>query len=301
MKSFFILLSLCLTINSFGQPSNPKDSSPNLLNFIASSEDLLENYEVEESEAIVDITSDYWNTESYRVKYNDAVKFPIHIQFNDSNYASPISRNKVITSRYGWRHGRAHKGIDIDLITGDSLFAMFDGVVRFSSYSSGHGRSVIVRHFNGLETAYAHMSRYGVKANDSVKAGDYLGKGGTSGNARGSHLHLEISYNGVQINPEYLLKFNESNAVINNELWITRDMTRPEIHNSKRPGNIEIPTSEAEAIASANKPKKVYIVKRGDSLSRIASRTHMSVSNLCKLNAISRNSTLRIGQKIFVQ
>ncbi|OBX24066.1 MULTISPECIES: M23 family metallopeptidase [Bizionia] len=300
MKSFFALICLCLASNSFGQIINPGDASPNLLNFVASSHDLLETYEVKEAEDAVDITTDYWDTSKIRVDYGKDIKFPIHLQFNDSNYVSPISKNKVITSRYGWRKGRAHRGIDIDLVTGDSLFAMFDGVVRFANYSSGHGRSVVVRHFNGLETAYAHLSSYGVKENDSVIAGSYLGKGGTSGNARGSHLHLEVSYQGIQINPEYLLQFNDSNEVLNNEIWITRDMTRPELHNSKRKGTIDVPTTESEAIAIANKPKTVYIVKRGDTLSRISSRNHMSLAALCKLNGINKNATLKIGQKVIV-
>lgn len=300
MKLFMTLVSLSLAFSGLAQINNPVNTSPNLLNFVASSHDLLETYEVDEAENEVDITTDYWDTSKIRVDYGKDIKFPIHLQFNDSNYASPISRNKVITSRYGWRKGRPHKGIDIDLITGDSLFAMFDGVVRFANYSSGHGRSVVVRHFNGLETVYAHLSRYGVKENDSVVAGSYLGKGGTSGNARGSHLHLEVSYQGIQINPEYLLQFNDTNEVLNNEIWITRDMTRPELHNSKRKGTIDVPTSETEALAKANKPKKMYTVKRGDNLSRIASRNHISLAALCKLNNINKKSTLRIGQKLLV-
>ena len=300
MKTFFALVGLCLISQSYGQTITSDDATPNLLNFVASSYELLETYEVKEAENDVDITTDYWDTSKIRVDYGKDIKFPIHLQFNDSNYASPISKNKVITSRYGWRKGRAHKGIDIDLVTGDSLFAMFDGVVRFANYSSGHGRSVVVRHFNGLETVYAHLSTYGVKENDSVVAGSYLGKGGTSGNARGSHLHLEVSYQGIQINPEYLLQFNDTNEVLSNEVWITRDMTRPELHNSKRKGSIEVPTTESEAIAVANKPKTVYIVKRGDTLSRISSRNHMSIAALCKLNGINKKSTLKIGQKLVV-
>ncbi|EGV45015.2 LysM peptidoglycan-binding domain-containing protein [Bizionia argentinensis JUB59] len=248
----------------------------------------------------MDITTDYWDTSNMKISYNKEIKFPIRLQFKDSNYVSPISKNKVITSRYGWRWGRAHRGIDIDLVTGDSLYAMFDGVVRFANYSNGHGHSVVVRHFNGLETAYAHLSSHGVKENDSVRAGDYLGKGGNSGNARGSHLHLEMSYMGIQINPECLLQFNDSNSVLSNEIWITKDMTRPEIHSSKRQTDINTPTTEAEAIALAKRPKKVYIVRSGDTLSRISSRTHMSIAHLCKLNSINKNATLKIGQKLVV-
>lgn len=301
MKLYVSLLFLCLTFSSFAQIITSNGVTPNLRNFVTSSHYLLETYEVEETDEIfVDITTDYWDTSKLKLDYNSEIQFPIHLQFNDSNYASPISRNKVITSRYGWRKGRAHKGIDIDLETGDSLFAMFDGIVRFANYSSGHGRTVVVRHFNGLETVYAHLSRYGVTENDSVRAGSYLGKGGASGNARGSHLHLEVSYQGIQINPEYLLQFNDTNEILSNELWITKDMTRPELYNSKRKGDIAVLTSEEDALARASKPKKLYVVKRGDTLSRISLRSNMSIAALCKLNNINKNSTLKIGQKLIV-
>ncbi|TYA59157.1 peptidoglycan DD-metalloendopeptidase family protein [Formosa maritima] len=249
----------------------------------------------------MDITSEYWDTSKIKLAYSTEENFPIHIQFKDSNYVSPISRNKVVTSRYGWRKGRAHKGIDIDLITGDSLYAMFDGVVRFADYSSGHGRSVVIRHFNGLETVYAHLSRYGVKENDTVVAGSYLGKGGTSGNARGSHLHLEMTYQGIPVNPEYLLNFDNSNRVQANDIWITKAWTRPELHNSYRQSKLEIFSTKEEAIASMNRPTKVYIVKKGDTLSRISTRNNTSITAICKSNHLKYNSTLRIGQKLIIE
>ncbi|TYB76302.1 M23 family metallopeptidase [Bizionia myxarmorum] len=308
MKSCIALLTFCLAFNSYGQILSPSGVSPNLLNFVASSHELLETYAAEaekaflvvEPEETVDITTDYWDTSKLKVIYDTEIKFPIHLQFNETNYVSPISKNKVITSRYGWRRGRAHKGIDIDLATGDSLFAMFDGVVRFANYSSGHGSSVVVRHFNGLETAYAHLSKLGVKENDSVNAGAYLGKGGTSGNARGSHLHLEMSYMGININPEYLIDFTDENQIRSQEIWITKDWTRPELHNSKQQSDLDLLTLKSQAIAAAKKPKKVYVVKSGDTLSRISSRNHISIAALCKLNKINKNATLKIGQKLVV-
>ena len=103
MKTFFALVGLCLISQSYGQTITSDDATPNLLNFVASSYELLETYEVKEAENDVDITTDYWDTSKIRVDYGKDIKFPIHLQFNDSNYASPISKNKVITSRYGWR------------------------------------------------------------------------------------------------------------------------------------------------------------------------------------------------------
>ncbi|MFD2550855.1 peptidoglycan DD-metalloendopeptidase family protein [Bizionia sediminis] len=302
-KFIYIVFFLCPLIQAFGQIIATNGVSSNLRKFVASSYDLLETYEAEAPAPLTetaDITTNYWDTNKLTIAYETDLKFPIHLQFNDSSYVSPIAKNKVITSRYGWRKGRAHKGIDIDLETGDSLFAMFDGIIRFAKYSSGHGHTVVVRHFNGLETVYAHLSRYGVKINDTVKAGDYLGKGGASGNARGSHLHLEVSYQGIQINPEYLLQFNDSNKIRAKELWITKDMTRPELFNSKRKPDVAVVTSEADALKQASKPKTIYVVKRGDTLSRISAKTNMSISALCKLNNIQKNAILKIGQRLQV-
>ncbi|WP_417875121.1 peptidoglycan DD-metalloendopeptidase family protein [Xanthomarina gelatinilytica] len=299
MKLVFALLFLCVTYSSIAQNKSPEVYSPESTQFIDDLEAYLTSIHTETE--TMDITSEFWDTSKIKIDYGTEVSYPIHIQFKETNYESPIPRNKVITSRYGWRKGRAHKGIDIDLITGDSLFAMFDGVVRFANYSSGHGRTVVVRHFNGLETVYAHLSRYGVKENDTVVAGSYLGKGGTSGNARGSHLHLEMNYKGIPVNPEYLLDFNENNEIRANDIWITKTWTRPELHSSKRQSKLEIFSTEEEAIASMNREPKVYIVKKGDTLSKISLRNNTSITAICKSNHMKRNSTLRIGQKLIIE
>jgi len=110
-----------------------------------------------------------WDTITYNPYPTQFRKDPFLIDFIDSTYASPIDRKKVITSRYGWRRNRPHKGIDIDLVTGDNVMTILDGVVRFASYSKGHGKTVVVRHYNGLETVYTHLSSYSVKANEAVR------------------------------------------------------------------------------------------------------------------------------------
>lgn len=249
-----------------------------------------------------DWIAENWNTKVFNPYKKIRKKYPLQLTFEDSTYASPIPRKKVITSRYGWRNRRAHNGIDIDLITGDAVMTMFDGVVRYVNYHSGHGKTVVVRHFNGLETVYAHLSKQLVKVNDTVKKGQIIGKGGTTGNARGSHLHLEVLFQGIPIHPEYVFDFsNEENKVRNNEIWVTRRWTTAYRHNSKRKSNIELCTTEAEAIASKANETKVYTVRRGDTLSKISKKYNISIASLCKDNAIRKNSTLRIGQKLIVK
>ncbi|WP_298901721.1 M23 family metallopeptidase [uncultured Psychroserpens sp.] len=303
MKLFITCVFIALTANVFAQ-KEPEFKLVDLseFNFKTSIDSIeKETVKVKDSFTPIDIKAEYWDHTVYNPYKEVDVVFPLQLKFEDSTYASPIGKNKVITSRYGWRRGRAHKGIDIDLITGDSLYAMFDGVVRMSRYTRGHGRTVVIRHYNGLETVYAHLSAYGVKENDTIKRGAYIGKGGVSGNARGSHLHLVVNYKGVSINPEYLFEFNEDNTIRSKELWITRKWTRPIAHNSKRQSKIIPLLSEEDAVASLIKQQSIYTVKPGDTLSRISRRNNVTIASLCKTNAIKRNAVIRVGQKLVIE
>lgn len=255
-----------------------------------------------ESKDAMDIKAKYWDTTVYNPYKDDTgTSFPFQINFKDSTFHSPVNREKVITSRYGWRRGRPHKGIDIDLVTGDSVFAVLGGVVRFAQYNGGHGRAVVVRHFNGLETTYAHLSKIGVKVNDTVAKGQYIGKGGNTGRSFGSHLHLVTSFNGHYIHPEYLFDFSESNAVRSQEIWVTKKWTRPAYHSARRQSKLAVYTTKEEAIASVEAQQKIYIVKRGDTLSRISKRNNVTIASICQSNSIRRNETLRIGQKLIIE
>ncbi|WCO03133.1 peptidoglycan DD-metalloendopeptidase family protein [Psychroserpens ponticola] len=301
MKSLFKYLLTAIVLSVYSQ-KNPDLNIVDRLDFeVIKKADSTDITIKSDTITPIDIKAEYWNHTVYNPFKNELVMFPLQLEFKDSTYASPIGKNKVITSRYGWRRGRAHKGIDIDLITGDSLFAMFDGIVRMSRYSRGHGKTVVIRHYNGLETVYAHLSKYGAKENDSIKKGQYIGKGGVSGNARGSHLHLVINYKGISINPEYLFEFNETNSIRANEIWITQQWTRPYVHNSKRQSKITPLLSEEEAITSLKKQKKIYVVKRGDTLSRISKRNNVTIAAICKTNAISKNSVIKPGQKLVIE
>ena len=239
-----------------------------------------------------------WNNNIYNPYKNEEIQFPFLLEFNDIFYASPISKENVITSRYGWRWGRAHKGIDIDLISGEDVLTMFDGKVRFVGYHSGHGKTVIVRHYNGLETVYAHLSKYSVKINDTVVKGQSIGKGGRTGNARGSHVHLEAIYKGNYINPEYLFSFDENRKIKKLAFWITKDWVTPYFHNSRRPSEFVYFDTYEEAKQSKGIEQKIYVVKRGDTLYDISRKHNISISRICKANAIRKSSTLKIGQQL---
>ena len=307
MKYVLVLVCILCTVNTVLSQDIPKDSLkitvPSKLLKGAKPEILLLPIITKDSVIIplVDIKAENWNNSVFNPYKETLVKFPLKLNFKDSTYASPIPKKKVITSRYGWRRGRPHKGIDIDLITGDSVVAMLDGIVRFARYNNGHGKTVVVRHYNGLETIYAHLSAYAVKANDTVKKGQLIAKGGNTGNSRGSHLHLVTSYKGNYIHPEYLFSFSEANEIRSQELWVTRQWTRPNLYSSKRKPKLELLLSKGEAIASLEKELKVYVVRRGDTLSRIANRNSVSIAAICKTNLIRKTAVLKIGQKLILE
>jgi murein DD-endopeptidase MepM/ murein hydrolase activator NlpD len=242
--------------------------------------------------------STHWDNKRFDPYKDEMIEFPFNINFEDVFYASPIAKDYVITSRYGWRWGRAHKGIDIDLITGDEVYAVLDGKVRYVGYHSGHGRTVIIRHYNGLETVYAHLSRYKVKVNDIVKKGQVIAKGGNTGNSRGSHLHLETKYKGQHINPEYIFSFDDRHKINKPIFWVTKDWVTPFLHNSRRASDFVYYSSREEAESSEGIQLKVYVVKRGDTLYDISRKYNVSISRICKANSIRINSTLKIGQEL---
>lgn len=294
------VLVFVICFKGFGQDNTTLPNS-NVLDKDIIVNDSIPAFVTSDSIYIEGIKSSHWDTKRYNPFKEEIIKYPIQITFEDSTYRSPVLNNEmVITSRYGWRNRRAHKGIDIDLISGDDVVSIMDGVVRFARYNSGHGRTVVVRHFNGLESTYAHLSSYAVKANDTVRKGQVLGRGGISGNARGSHLHLVISYKGIAINPEYLFNF-KTQAIRAPEIWVTRRWTTPFLHNSRRQTKLELLQTEDQAIASLDRETKVYIVKRGDTLSRISSRNNISIRSICVANNIKRTSVLKVGQKLILE
>lgn len=310
MKSTILYLFLiCVSSNIFSQEKDSLITKKTTEKYILEKVSVI-NEKFEDS--IVQLTktnsllsavmSENWDTKKFNPYKEQLKKYPFQIEFTDSTYASPIERKKVITSRYGWRKGRPHNGIDIDLVTGDSVMAMFEGVIRFRSYSSGHGKTIIIRHYNGLETAYAHLSKYTVKVNDTVKKGQVIGIGGTTGNARGSHLHLVASYKGNYINPEYLFDFGKENKIRKQNIWVTKYWVSAHFHTSKKQSKLFFHDNYEEALASQTKQNKrqTHIVKRGDTLSAISKKYRVSLVKLCKTNTISKTSILKIGKKLII-
>lgn len=161
----------------------------------------------EEVEPEPDIYNEGW--ESGKVNPYKNAKVPNNRVINVRQYRMPV-RGNVITSHYGYRpkFGRYHKGVDLRAAMGDTVRAAFDGKVRLTKYErGGFGFYVIVRHANGLETVYGHLSRFLVHPNQYVKAGTPIALSGNTGRSFGPHLHFETRFMGYAINPEAIFDF----------------------------------------------------------------------------------------------
>jgi len=207
------------------------------------------------------------------------------------NFVMPVPG--VRTSPFGPRHGRNHNGLDLDLETGDTVLSCWSGKVRYAKYNDGgFGNLVIVRHYNGLETFYAHLSKLLVYPNQEVIAGDPIGLGGNTGHSFGSHLHFEIRFFDVPFNPERIIDVKSKKIKTDNIF----------VHKSFFKGSSSPRTSSSSSSSQVSRSKKKYHkVRSGDTLSAIAARHHTSVSKICKLNKIKPTTILRIGKSLRVK
>ena len=218
--------------------------------------------------------------------------------------------SRVITSNFGARWGRQHKGMDIKVYIGDTIRAAFSGKVRVVRYEGkGYGKYVVIRHYNGLETYYAHMSKQLVREGDEVRAGEPIGLGGNTGRSTGSHLHFETRICGVAINPAVMFDFR--NQDVTGDFWTYRrskyaaeSAQATRLRGANANSNSRFDTDEdddsemAIAAPEASFAPEVHFhkVKKGETLQTIAKKRGMTIDALCKLNHIGKNIRLMPGQ-----
>ena len=217
--------------------------------------------------------------------------------------------SRVITSNFGARWGRQHKGLDIKVYIGDTIRAAFSGKVRIVKYEPrGYGKYVVIRHYNGLETYYGHMSKQLVRENEEVKAGDPIGLGGNTGRSTGSHLHFETRVCGVALNPALMFDFRNQDVTGDYYMFRSKTYNRDsQLANrtTGKPNAGEFSPAEVTEIpqASVSKNKrssrvnpKYHKVSKGETLFSIAKKHGMSVDQLCKVNRIGKKAKIRPGQ-----
>lgn len=250
---------------------------------------LIEMNEQEELEAMEDL--EFPADELYGEWSNDwvdpfrgkKIDMPDSCRIDCSTFVLPLDTMTYVTSKYGPRRRRMHRGIDLKVQKGDTIRAAFSGKIRIRNFERrGYGYYLVVRHPNGLETVYGHLSKFLVERDEIVKAGQPIGLGGNTGRSTGSHLHFETRFLGQAINPAEIIDFE--NSVPRQDIFVFR--------------NVKINGRKSNIYTSSNNQMVYHRVKSGDTLGKIARMYGMTVNELCRLNGLKSTSTLRIGQSI---
>ncbi|QGY45267.1 peptidoglycan DD-metalloendopeptidase family protein [Maribellus comscasis] len=245
--------------------------------------------------SFVQVRAQYVNTDSLIVVpgYLSAVTIfqfdSIQKQKTDTNqsyfaeFDVPGEGRKII-SRFGPRSGRMHYGTDIKMQKGDTIYAACGGVVSRSSYYYGFGNLVVLQHKNNLETYYGHLSEFLVEKHSWVNKGEAIGLAGSTGRATTSHLHFEIHENGRVFDSE--LVFDYENQKVRDDACHTKTLAA--LHKELKPKGY----SNSVAVP------EYYKVCSGDSLWVISRKFKTSIKEICRLNQLTENSVLQIGQPL---
>ena len=218
------------------------------------------------------------------------------------------TNSRVVTSNFGSRWGRQHKGLDIKVYIGDTIRAAFSGKVRIVRYEpGGYGKYIVIRHPNGLETIYGHLSEQLVTENQVVRAGEIIGLGGNTGRSTGSHLHFETRLCGVALNPALMFDFRNQdvtgdyfvyNVNTYDELSAEATRLRGKIGNGGYTRDLvqngELGTYNKKH-SSDNEDLLYHKVKSGETIASIAKLRGVTVEKICSLNHLSANSRVRPG------
>ena len=283
IKTVMIAAAAMVSLNSFSQDliarQAPIDRKLKSVDSLA----LQKQIRAEQSEYPALSLYPNWNNQYVHAYGKDAI-IPDSYTIDLTGFHTPTPSTRI-TSPFGPRWRRMHNGLDIKVNIGDTIVAAFDGKVRIVKYERrGYGKYVVIRHDNGLETVYGHLSKQLVEENQLVKAGEPIALGGNTGRSTGSHLHFETRFLGIAINPALMFDFPKQDIVAD-----TYTFRKTRGYERNRAG------SHDTNIASDGEIR-YYKVKKGDSLSRIAKLRGVSVSTLCKLNRITTKTTLRPGQ-----
>ena len=236
-----------------------------------------------------------------------ATKLPETYRIDLRHFCMPTT-SRVITSNFGSRWGGQHKGLDIKVYIGDTIRSAFSGKVRIVRYEGGgYGKYIVIRHNNGLETIYGHLSKQLVKEHQEVRAGEVIGLGGNTGRSTGSHLHFETRLCGVALNPALMFDFREQDVTgdyyaFNKATYDSESITATRLRG-KQDGSTIARENKAEDFATNDRMTsglkdqvQYHKVVKGETLDAIAKKRGVTIDKICKLNHISKTKRLRPGQ-----
>ena len=261
-------------------------------------------YKTPEYQQVAGVYDANWednSTNPYRIEQKDLPdEWAIWLVDSLDQYHCPFQGSVYHRGKFGVRRGRRHQGVDLPLKTGDPIYAAFTGKVRVSKYWGAFGNLVIIRHDNGIETFYAHLSKRYVEVGDWVNAGDVIGLGGSTGRSTGPHLHFETRYNGFAFDPQWLIDFE--NGLLRHRLFVLKKKYFNIYSNYEQDFEDEWKNEEDDKKEDAERAAmRWHTIKSGDTLGRIAINNGTTVSALCRLNGITPKTVLKIGRRIRVR
>ena len=291
----------------FRSPSDPVDTLPTAhecIKVVLYGDGTWQYYKTPEYQKVTDVFDECWSNTGANPYGIDLADVPSQwsIWCVDSldQYHCPYQGDVYHRGKFGMRRGRRHQGVDLPLKTGEPIYATFTGKVRVSKYWGAYGNIVIIRHENGIETFYAHLSQRLVEANDWVNAGDVIGYGGSTGRSTGPHLHFETRYKGYAFDPQWLIDFKTGQ--LRHRLFVLKKKYFDIYSNYEQDFDDEAKNEEEDKKEDAEREAmRWYTIKSGDTLGGIAYRNGTTVKELCRLNNITTKTVLKIGRKIRVR
>ena len=251
----------------------------------------------------VEIFKSHWNSEvtnPYKLELEDLEEsWSLWLVDSLDQYDCPYQGEVHPRGKFGIRRGRRHQGVDIPLKEGAPIYAAFTGQVRMSKMFGGFGNLIVIRHENGIETFYGHLSKRKVFVGDWVNAGDIIGYGGSTGRSTGPHLHFETRYQGFAFDPQWLIDFKS--GMLRHRLFVLKKKYFSPYSNYEQDFEDEM-KNEADDVAEEEAKLAIrwHIVKKGDTLYSISRANGLTVEQLCKMNKIYAKTPLKIGQKLRV-
>ena len=291
----------------FRSPSDPVDTLDTAhehIKVVLYGDQTWHYYKTPEYQDSIDVFGEYWKTSGanpYGIELSEMPdQWAIWCVDSLDQYHCPFQGEVYHRGKFGMRRGRRHQGVDLPLKTGEPIYATFTGKVRVSKNWSSYGNMVIIRHENGIETFYAHLSKRLVEAGDWVNAGDVIGYGGSTGRSSGPHLHFETRYKGFAFDPQWLIDFKTGE--LRHRLFVLKKKYFDIYSNYEQDFEDEARNEEEDKKEDAEREAmRWYTIKSGDTLGGIAYRNGTTVKELCRLNGIKADAILKIGKKIRVR
>ena len=249
-----------------------------------------------------------WNNDEPDPYHTSLDNLPSEVTFwvVDTLSSWRCPRQTKVYSPFGPRRRRRHQGVDLPLHTGDPVYAAFDGKVRLSKYHRGYGNLVIIRHENGLETFYGHLSRREVEPGDWVRAGQVIGLGGSTGRSTGPHLHFETRYQGYAFDPQWLIDFESGDLrkrvfTLKKKFLSIDSKYVPESEDVEEEILLDEAAPDQEEAPVQEENPQYHKIRPGDTLTGLARRNGVTIQQLCEWNGLTTKSTLRVGRTIRVK